>query len=215
MLGPLPSLGPAAHVGNCGPVQLPVGMLGRMNIIDTHVHNAVLDVGLNYTYPRAFPDLANRDWNITEFVAATGRHSGVSAVLMELDKAGDVYKESLAEARRYQQTAYQCDQPKSGCSVSAIVASAPVVEGAAVMRSFLPELLRVAPRTRGVREALWHRSPAAYEHNATYIASLRELVAYNLTLDGLCRAATNTPIARHAHALLLTGRTWRSREQCS
>eukprot|EP00966_Prymnesium_polylepis_P287259 6635034-Prymnesium_polylepis.1 len=94
-----------------------------IDIVDTHVHNAVMNAGLRYTYPKAFPGLANRDWTIQQFASDTGLR-GVSAVLMELEKAGDAYEQSLAEAREYQRIADACER-EGGCTVAAIVASAP------------------------------------------------------------------------------------------
>ena len=175
-------------------------MLTKYSVIDTHVHNALWGAGLAYTYPKAFPALSGRNWTIDEYAAATGQ-SGISAVLMELEKAGDAYEQSLAEARHYQRIADECDRPRSGCSVAAIVASAPVTLGATVMRSFLNELVDAAPRTRGIREALWHRPASAYLHNKTYLASLRELVAHDLTLDLLINRTQLTAVAQLADAL--------------
>ena len=44
-------------------------------IIDTHVHNADLSLGLGYTFPKSFPDL-NKSWTMADYVS----HPGVSNI---------------------------------------------------------------------------------------------------------------------------------------
>merc|ERR1712124_144192 len=101
---------------------------------------------------------------------------------MELEKDGDVFSESLLEAKLFQDMANHCRSSRGLCSVVGIVAGAPVTEGASVMRRFLPELLRVAPLARSVREALWRRPTSSFI-NGIYWKSLEELATHNLTLD--------------------------------
>jgi L-fuconolactonase len=168
---------------------LPLLVLGvakyeAIEIIDTHVHNFFGTSEISYSFPKAFPDLARRTWNMSDFVSATGRGSGVSAMLMELDKEGDLFSQSLLEAKMYQEAAEYCRASHGYCSVSGIIASAPVTDGADTMRRFLPRLLRDAPLVRGVREALWHRSASSFV-NQTYYESLKQLAAHNLTFDVL------------------------------
>jgi len=170
------------------------------SIIDTHVHNAFLTPKLNYTFGKAFPDLAGRTWNMSDFVAAAGQPSGVTAMLMELDKEGDIYSQSLIEAELFQQVANQCRASHGFCSVAGIVASAPVTSGAEVMRRFLPEIKRVAPLVRGVREALWHRTSSSFV-NHTYWESLRQLATLDLTLDLLVNRTQLADVAKLAAAL--------------
>ena len=140
--------------------------------LDTHVHNAFIN-RINYSFPKAFPDLATRNWSIPDFVQATGNRSvrthvhtahkcmhacmQVSAILMELDKDGEVFEQSLLEAELYHQT-----MQRYPSVVKAIVASAPVSLGASTMRRFLPQLLSRAPSVRGVREAWWKTVRLAY-----------------------------------------------------
>lgn len=69
------------------------------------------------------------------------------------------------------------------------------------MRGFLKQLLRVAPKTRGIREALWHRDTDEWSLNETYIASLREVAAANLVLDLLVNRTQLQAVARLATAL--------------
>lgn len=137
---------------------------------------------------------------MSDFVNATGHRPGIAAVLMELDKEGDIYSQSLHEAELYQQVANRCSASHGLCSVAGIVASAPVTSGAEVMRQFLPELRRVAPLVRGVREALWHRLPSSFV-NHTYWDSLRELARHDLVLDLLVNRTQLKDVAKLAAAL--------------
>lgn len=174
----------------------------ELHIIDTHVHNAFSssESKLSYTFPKAFPDLAGRDWNISDFVAATRQHPGISAVLMELDKEGDIYSQSLIEAKLFQKVANYCRASRGFCSVPGFVASAPVTSGADVMRRFLTELKHTAPMVRAVREALWRRPTSSFV-NQTYWESLKQLALHNLTLDILANRTQLADIAKLAAAL--------------
>merc|ERR1712224_761813 len=96
--------------------------------------------------------------------------------------------------------ANHCRSSRGLCSVVGIVAGAPVTEGASVMRRFLPELLRVAPLARSVREALWRRPTSSFI-NGTYWKSLEELATHNLTLDLLVNRTQLSDIAKLAAAL--------------
>lgn len=169
------------------------------SIIDTHVHNTFAEPQLQYTFPKAFPDLSRQTWNMSEFAEATGHDSRISAILMELDKEGDIYSQSLLEAKLFQEVAHSCQSSRS-CTISGIIESAPVTDGAEIMHKFLPELLQTAPLVRGIREALWRRSTSSFV-NETYWASLKEIASHNLTLDLLVNRTQLEDVAKLAAAL--------------
>jgi len=70
--------------------------------------------------------------------------------------------------------------------VLGIVATAPIHDGGDVMRSYLAELLHVAPRVRAVREAIWKKG-ADFFLNDAFEEGLRELVQHNLPFDVLVK----------------------------
>ena len=88
-------------------------------IIDTHVHNALLGLGLNYEYPATFPDLAHRNWTLEEYSSSLPDGVESEVVLMELAKSGDRWTQSLEEAAAYQAVADECDRT-GNCFVSCV-----------------------------------------------------------------------------------------------
>ena len=222
----------AAHEGQMLHAVIHGLAVGEAGLVDTHVHNAFPDAGISYTYPAKFPALANKTFDseslfppvrartltcrvarlrtVPMYAAATAVQPPPIAVLMELDKSvtgADLGKQSLLEVRKFQQAAAACEA-SGGCTVGAIVASAPVSSGAAALETFLPTLLTAAPLVRGVRETLWHQPPSYYLA-PSYLESLRVLGRFNLSLDLLVVAAqvepgpggTPSPIAQLARAL--------------
>ncbi|KAH8071558.1 hypothetical protein JL720_11444 [Aureococcus anophagefferens] len=78
-------------------------------LIDTHVHNADLTLGIDYGFPAMFPNL-NKSWSMADFRGATtsSRFEGaeIQAILMTLEKKNaSSQAEIVAEARFYQAVA--------------------------------------------------------------------------------------------------------------
>ena len=84
-----------------------LGAAAPSRVIDTHVHCSNLSLGLNYTYPRSFPDLGDHgDWTLADFAresALAREAAGLPAdrfgiVLMQLEQSGATRDSLLAEA---------------------------------------------------------------------------------------------------------------------
>jgi len=158
-------------------------------IIDTHVHNADIS-HINYNFEAMFPDLI-QNWTMSQFTqAATANPKATmrGAILMELDKVDLTQAVGLQEAAFFQAAAEKCDSlPTGECvPVLGIVATAPIHDGGDVMRNYLVELLRVAPRVRAVRQAIWKKGTDFFLSDA-FEEGLRELAQYNLPFDVLVK----------------------------
>ena len=79
--------------------------VGARRIIDTHVHNADMDLGIDYGFPAMFPQL-NHSWSIADFSKETtaSRLGGaqIEAILMTLEKKDNSRAQIFAEADFYQ-----------------------------------------------------------------------------------------------------------------
>lgn len=174
---------------SCVPLFSAIASAAIPPIIDTHVHNADI-THINYTFTTMFPDLV-QNWTMASFTRAATTNSKATmrgVVLMELDKAEFTQAVGLREAGFFQATAEACDLlPSNECiPVLGIVATAPIHDGGDIMRSYLAELLRVAPRVRAVRQAIWKKGTDFFL-SESFEAGLRELVPYNLPFDLLVK----------------------------
>lgn len=143
------------------------------DVIDTHVHNADLNLFGNsfYTFATSFPDL-NASWSMGDFAKETldlesKTGAGISGViLMELEKQSDTFEAGLAEAAYYQSVANNCNAnfPSASCG------------GA-----------KVAPALVGIRRTLWKENDSFFE-DSDFIAGLKALSPFNLTFDLLVEA---------------------------
>lgn len=129
-------------------------LLATALIVDTHVHNANLSLGIAYTFPTLFPDL-NRSWTMRDYAAETTNVGAVEAVLMTLEKSPNTYAQNYAEAQLYQSAV-------DDGSALAFVGGIALDDGpddAAKLQAAFPGLV-------GLREGLWER-PSAFFRNAT------------------------------------------------
>jgi len=164
----------------------------RIQLIDTHVHNADLELfGQNfYTFPRAFPDL-NRSWSMADFAAETSSLASeedadvTGIVLMELEKQNDSADTNLAEAAFYQGIANDCDVDPvlcGGTKVLGLVAGAPLDKGANATFRYLRTLVTACPSTCGIRLTLWKKD-ALFFSNQLFLEGLAVLASFNLPFE--------------------------------
>lgn len=169
------------------------------DVIDTHVHNADLNLFGNsfYTFATSFPDL-NASWSMGDFAKETldlesKTGAGISGViLMELEKQSDTFEAGLAEAAYYQSVANNCNAnfPSASCGgakVVGFVASAPLENGDDAVTNYLHTLSWVAPALVGIRRTLWKENDSFFE-DSDFIAGLKALSPFNLTFDLLVEA---------------------------
>ncbi|KAH8099042.1 amidohydrolase [Aureococcus anophagefferens] len=174
-------------------------------LIDTHVHNADLTLGIDYGFPAMFPNL-NKSWSMADFRGATtsSRFEGaeIQAILMTLEKKNaSSQAEIVAEARFYQAVA-DASGRKGATTVRGFVGGVDLEAGAApvaALKASFPGLL-------GVRQGLWHQPPSFFR-DPDVLDDLRALAAaapnctFNLNHLGYPPLANATGMASWAAAL--------------
>ena len=163
-----------------------LGAAAPSRVVDTHVHVSNLSLGLNYTYPRSFPDLGDHgDWTLADFARESARArdaAGLSAdrfgvVLMQLEQSGATRASLLAEAAWFEAVRRRCDAlgaDACGALVLGYVAGARLDEGAAATRAYVEALRVAAPRVVGVRQTLWKADDALFS-DGDFVAAARAL----------------------------------------
>lgn len=168
------------------------GVAAVRRIIDTHVHNADLDLGLAYTFPTSFPDL-NRSWSMADYDEATlstrTRGAALEVVLMTLEKKVNTRAAIFAEAALYQRTMDAHDAVVGFVGGVDLLATS---DATAALKSHFPGL-------RGVRQGLWHEAPAFFR-DARVVAAVRNLSALALPFDALVKAPQLPDLAALARA---------------
>ena len=175
-----------------------------VEVIDTHVHNSDLSIGLGYTYPDSFPDLAGKDWTLSEYEAASSaatssasaHHSGAhpswpgvtfaspKAVLMELEKSPNTDAAGLAEGQFYQEVFANA----SGSKVLGFVGGVRCESAPNELSAYLRALRKQSPAVRGVRQGIW-KSNASFILSRNFTRGVCSLGAASLVFDVLAEAS--------------------------